>query len=245
MHAEQIADGVASAVSHPITVQVINQGPGVWGNVATGLITACAAIVAVMLTHRFTLKRERLAAQEKLQREQLFIGAELVYLLERFAQACIYPAEDIGYTDDKGNMTLIHTLPEFDYSTVTGDWRSLPNELIYRLFEFPVNHEEARRSVDAASKNIATYSDLISGRLQMESSRLGLIAIQLSRDLRRLCKMPDDQMSKYEWSTWKVLERINQRCMENLVRKMRIKPNTDDETTNTSTVVTNGAAGEL
>ncbi|WP_162901021.1 hypothetical protein [Erwinia persicina] len=44
MQAEQIAEGVAAAVSHPVTVQVINQGPGIGGNVATGLITAGAAI---------------------------------------------------------------------------------------------------------------------------------------------------------------------------------------------------------
>ncbi|MEJ1269052.1 hypothetical protein WDV93_25330 [Pantoea ananatis] len=39
MQAEEIINGVA----HPVTVQIINQGPGIWGNVATGLITAGAA----------------------------------------------------------------------------------------------------------------------------------------------------------------------------------------------------------
>ncbi len=34
-----VADGLAVAASHPITVQVINQGAGIRGNVATGLIT--------------------------------------------------------------------------------------------------------------------------------------------------------------------------------------------------------------
>jgi len=36
---------------------MVNQGAGIWGNVATDLITAGAAIGAVMLTHRFTLRR--------------------------------------------------------------------------------------------------------------------------------------------------------------------------------------------
>jgi len=57
MQVNDIADRVVGAVSHPVTVQVINQGPGIWGNVLTGLITAGAAIVAVMLTHRFTLRQ--------------------------------------------------------------------------------------------------------------------------------------------------------------------------------------------
>lgn len=59
----------AVGLANPVTVQVINQGPGIWGNVATGLITAGAAIVAVMLTHRFTLRREKQASEENRRRE--------------------------------------------------------------------------------------------------------------------------------------------------------------------------------
>lgn len=44
MLADYIADSLSSVVSHPVTVQVINQGPGIWGSVAAGLITAGAAI---------------------------------------------------------------------------------------------------------------------------------------------------------------------------------------------------------
>ncbi|MHC2598987.1 hypothetical protein ACVLVH_004670 [Kluyvera sp. 1366] len=64
MQADDLANGAIAVASHPITVQVTNQGPGIWGNVATGLITACAAIAAVMLTHRYTLHREKQASQE-------------------------------------------------------------------------------------------------------------------------------------------------------------------------------------
>lgn len=52
---ENVAEGMAAVASHPVTVQVFMQGPGIWGNVATAIITAGAAIAAVMLTHRFTL----------------------------------------------------------------------------------------------------------------------------------------------------------------------------------------------
>jgi len=85
MQTEQIADSVAAGVTHPVMVQVINLGPGIWGNVAIGLITAGAAIAAVMLTHRFTLKREKQASEDWLQRERYFIATELVFMLERFA----------------------------------------------------------------------------------------------------------------------------------------------------------------
>lgn len=46
-----VTDAATVAASHPVTIQMINQRPGIWGNVATGFITACAAIGAVRLTH--------------------------------------------------------------------------------------------------------------------------------------------------------------------------------------------------
>ena len=80
-----IADGLAAAATQPITVQVINQGAGIWGNVATGLITAGAAIGAVFLTHLFTVWRENQAAEKKLKQARQFIAIELVFRLEDVA----------------------------------------------------------------------------------------------------------------------------------------------------------------
>ncbi|SHI04021.1 hypothetical protein SAMN05428958_11388 [Pantoea sesami] len=81
---DNMIEGLANAAAHPVTVQVINKGPGIWGNVATGFITAGAAIVAVMLTHRYTHRREKQAAVQQLKREQLFRGQfgyrELLYV---------------------------------------------------------------------------------------------------------------------------------------------------------------------
>ncbi|MEN4610440.1 hypothetical protein ABEH06_24570 [Pantoea agglomerans] len=64
MQADNLTDGIAAALSHPVTVQVVNQGPGIRGNVATGFITEGVALIALMLTHQFTLHREKLAADK-------------------------------------------------------------------------------------------------------------------------------------------------------------------------------------
>ena len=46
MISEKLIDcGLDSAASHPLTVKVIDYGPGIWGNMTTGLITAGAAIL--------------------------------------------------------------------------------------------------------------------------------------------------------------------------------------------------------
>jgi hypothetical protein len=211
--------GIIAAASHPVTVQVINQGPGIWGNIATGLITAGAAIAAVLLTHRFTLRREKLASEDKLQRERYFIATELVFLLERLAQQCVLSASESGDYDDRGHIMLEHYLPEIDYSGVTGDWRSLPHALMYRISELPVLREEGRKSVGSAFENDTPFdgSDGIH-ELNNQSCRLGLRAIRISRELRRTCGMPDDGLSAHHWSAWRVLSAVRARIIDTDLR---------------------------
>lgn len=233
-----LTDAAVNSVANPMTIQVVNQGPGIWGNVVTGLITGLLTggitLTGIWLTHRFTLKREKLAAADKLGKERYFISTELVFLLVRFAQACIEPAQEVSHLDEEGRIITLHEFPQFDYSTVTGDWRALPDELIYKLSEFSVEHEEARRSVSLAEKTIASANNIFYGELQTQCSYLGVSAITLSRELRKLCGMPEDELSKYTWSAWTVLDGIYQNCLRNFVRDMYKKRRTDDQTSDTS-----------
>lgn len=223
MQAEEIVNGVAAAVSHPVTVKVINQGPGIWGNVATGFITAGAAIGAVMLTHRFTLKREKAAAEGKQTRERYFIGTELVFMLERFSQRCVAAAYESGYYDhETGYIQVTHDLPDIGYSSITGDWRSLPQDLMYRLIQIPVLQEEARKSVAAAFNNDSPWDgDDGLYELNKQSCLLGLRAIRLSRELRRLCAMPEDELSVQPWSAWRTLSIVRARIIDTDLRHAR------------------------
>lgn len=65
-------ESIVAATSHPVSVQLINQGAGIWGNVATGLITGLLTggitLTGIWLTHYFTLKRERQASEDKMKR---------------------------------------------------------------------------------------------------------------------------------------------------------------------------------
>jgi hypothetical protein len=203
MQAGQTAEGVAAALSHPVTVQVINQGPGIWGNVATGLITAGAAIAAVMLTNRFTLKRERQASEDKLQRERYFIATELVFLLELFAESCASVARDNGLEHEHA-FAPTFPRPELDYSVITGDWRILPVRLMYQLRELPVLKSESDRTIDAADYTGPDYDAFFEAR-QYEYTRLGLKAIILARRLRKLAGFPDSRLNTTPWSAQRVL----------------------------------------
>lgn len=206
MQSGDILNGAAAAASHPLTVQVINQGPGIWGNVATGLITAGAAIAAVMLTHRFTLRREKLASEDKQHKERYFIATELVFLLEKIGEDCVPPATDYGEAEDEYGLAIPGSrIPDISFSGITGDWRSLPPLIMYRLRELEKMSAESRSALIAAHEDDAAphYVEYFFRRRQWSVS-LGLRAFLLAARLRKLCRMPSVKTA----NNWSAPERL-------------------------------------
>lgn len=189
-------------------------GISVWIPAITALAGIGGALGSQWLSHHFATSRERRASEDKLARERYFIATELVFLLERLAQQCVLSATESGDYDDRGHIMLEHYLPEIDYSGVTGDWRSLPHALMYRISELPVLREEGRKSVGSAFENDTPFdgSDGIH-ELNSQSCRLGLRAIRISRELRQICGMPDDGLSAHHWSAWRVLSAVRARLI--------------------------------
>lgn len=201
--ADDLTSGAIGVISHPLTVQVINQGPGIWGNVATGLITAGAAIAAVMLTHRFTLKREKQASEEKRVREHHFIATELILMLERYAEQCARVAND----DGKPNRERQHeyepvtALPELNLSAITGDWRVLKPLHMFRIRELPLLQDEADRAIEAEWENFdPPYHTPYFKERQYQYARMGLRSVILAVRLRREAALPVTRLADHAWS---------------------------------------------
>lgn len=203
IQADNISNGVAGAVSHPLTVQIINQGPGIWGNVATGLITAGAAIAAVMLTHRYTLKREKQAAQDKRQQELHFIATELIFMLERYAEQCARVATDDGKPNRERQQEYepVTALPELNLSAITGDWRVLEPLHMFRIRELPVLQDEADRAIEAEWENFdPPYHTPYFKERQYQYARMGLRSVILAVRLRREAALPITRLADHAWS---------------------------------------------
>lgn len=186
---EQMTGGVASALTHPVLVKVINEGPGIWGSAATGLITAGAAIAAVMLTHRFTLKREKQASEGKLQRERYFIATELVLMLEKFAADCSDVV--VNGVDMEGRLFpgVSVSSPEISYSGIEGDWRAIPEKLLYRIRELPVLCANAEALIRYVQEMTGSVRGTFECR-QYQYARIGLFALIIAAKLRRECGLP-------------------------------------------------------
>jgi hypothetical protein len=58
MQIEAMASGAAGAVSHPLTAQVINKGPGIWGNMVAGLMTGVIAFAGMVPAARAARREE-------------------------------------------------------------------------------------------------------------------------------------------------------------------------------------------
>lgn len=200
----------------------MSDGISVWVPVISASAGILGALGSQWLSHIFITRREKRASEEKQNRERYFIATELVFLLERFAQRCVLSAYEPGDYDENGYIRIDHTLPDIDYAGVAGDWRSLPSELMYRLSQIPVLRDEACRSVASALFNEIPYDGAGAlHELNSQSCRLGLRAIRVSRDLRRVCVMPDDNLSAYSWSTWRALSVVRGGIIEKELRLRR------------------------
>jgi hypothetical protein len=219
-------NNMIDATAHPVAVQVINQGPGIWGNVATGFITAGAAILAVILTHRYTQRRERQTEEQKRKQERLFIATELIFMLEQYAEDCARVAADNGGKGD-GTGTLPERVPMVGYpaplnfDNVAGDWRSLPATRMYQIRGLPLRQAEAQRAIEYAQEhdNSAEYSAFFGAR-QYEFALLGIKAINQARLLRKLCGLPAARLNSAEWSAQTVMMKVWKREREALFERI-------------------------
>lgn len=155
-----------------------------------GVSSISAALGGVSLTHHYTRKREERAAAAKLESERLYISTGLVFLLERFAQRCAPAATAAVEYDQDGRGETEFLLPEIDYSSVSGNWRSLPSGLMYRLSELSVLSHEAVVCVDNEFVEDTPYGGAGEYSLHKNAAMLGVKALRLSRELRMLCGLP-------------------------------------------------------
>jgi len=204
-------------------VKVVKDSASLWPQIITAVSSISAAMGAVCLTHHFTHKREERAAAAKRDSERLYIATELVFMLERFAQRCLPAAQDKGERDDEARFNANFQIPELSFSSVSGDWRSLPAELLYYVQQLEVLREEAVSIVSSAFFESSPYDDDGIIELNNQASRLGIRAIRLSRQLRRLCSMPDDRLEERRWSLWPQLCIASGSALERVIMYARIR----------------------
>lgn len=204
----------------------------VWVPLLSGLggvvISGAVSFFLARQNHHYTLDREEKAAdkrqlqaqqfeEDKRHKELTYISTELIILLEQYAEDCAAVAVDDGELVCEPNRQA-ERVPKssypvpLNYETVTGDWRSLPPVLMFRIRELPLLRTNAMGSIEDGWVNSTPpdHSELFRAR-QYEFSRLGLKAIHLSRLLRRECGLPSSRLNASSWSAQPVMLRVLRR----------------------------------
>ena len=84
------------------------------------------------------------------------------------------------------------------------------------------------RSLAAFDNDSPYEGDEGISELNRQSCRLGIRAIRLSRELRRICAMPEDELSAHHWSAWRSLSNQRARIIEAELRYGRGRHRTID-----------------
>lgn len=202
-----------------------------------GILAFCAALVVNKINHKYALERETLTAKErqrqeqllaedKRQKELLFIATELVFLLEDFAEKCALVAADNGEMNQEGITVAIESPPDLVLTPVTGDWRAVPAKLMYSIRELPVLITEAGKYVSSAYENDwpPDYSRSFWER-QYQYSRLGLKAAFAAIRLRKIAGLPPTRLDITDWSIlpmlWRLWKQERQRRTREYIQRQR------------------------
>lgn len=189
-------------------VKVVKDSASLWPQIITAVSSIGAALGGVGLTHHFTRSREERAEAAKLESERQYIGTELVFLLEKFAESCADVAADTGEENNAPQPLREPTVdyPELNYQDVTGDWKVLHPRLMYRIRELPVLQSEARKAInyikeaDGHDDNREYFRER-----RYQYARLGLRTIIQVKRLRKMAGFPETHLAATIWSAQPVL----------------------------------------
>ncbi|MGE6304563.1 hypothetical protein [Serratia liquefaciens] len=187
-------------------VKIVKDSAGLWPQIITAVASIGGVLSGVSLTHHYTRKREEAAAERKMAAERYFIATELVFKLEDYAEMCAEVSQDDGRRDEGDEYRPTVSVYSLEFDDVTGDWRTLPPPVMYRVREMIVLQAEARGSinfhydVDTSSRHDTFYRER-----KYQYAHLGLRALLLAKRLRKLTGMPSSRLDKYHWSAQQTL----------------------------------------
>lgn len=197
-------------------VKVVKDCVSLWPQIITAVSSAGAAFGGVWYGQWRITQREKDAAAAKLASERLFIGTELICLLEHFADQC---SDVVCDTEpDKENWS-VKDLPLLSLEGIEGDWRSLPAEMLFRLRNLPALNREARYVIESVFRYESPPDVTECARYQY--ARLGLNVLLMAWRLRRVCDLPPPREGDLCQRNGAILWRNRRALWRNRVKRQR------------------------
>jgi hypothetical protein len=146
-----------------------------------------------------TLLKESVAAKKSKAAETYYLAIIVTSSIEQFIVGCREVVSDNGIEDQDGYTYYNSKPPSFTPLELDVDWKILPQHLLYNLLNLPQLVHEANLYISAVSDYAATppdFSEFYEARATKYAA-LGLLAIQMSEQLRELGGLPKRKVE--EW----------------------------------------------
>jgi hypothetical protein len=168
------------------------------------MVTAIFGIIGVVLGSFLTLLKEWLFQCRTNKKELEYLSIRVSCMLDKFIAGCTDVVHDDGsshgqYGPDGCAKIQVET-PNFDPETIKVEWKSLPAKLMYKILSFPNEVETANQIIRSTFEYAASPPDYGEGfeERQFQYAQLGIKASKLASELRKLSKLHQHEISKWD-----------------------------------------------
>jgi hypothetical protein len=120
------------------------------------------------------------------KRRAVYLAIRVVCLLDEFVDGCISVVNDDGCKHDARA-----TVPDPPSYPGDVDWKSIKPSLMYKILSLPTEIELAKRTIMGADSFSWDEDFFDLTERQYQYARMGLVAIELARQLRKTYDIPD------------------------------------------------------
>ena len=156
-----------------------------------------------------------------------YLSIRVVSIFDHFVAGCIEVCRDDGLAhysrDEHGCKVPQVDTPKLELSAIDVDWKSLPSSLMYEILNFPTLVDNANSYISSIVEFVAgppDYEEFFEGRAE-KFSELGLRAMEISTNLRKLCNLPDPIENEEGWSRKELLNRYKSEAIKSIERRNR------------------------
>ena len=163
---------------------------------------AIYGLIGVLLGAFLTAINEILKEKREKKKKAEFLAIRLTIIFEDFIQSCVEVVNDdgsMGGPSNDGCKYISAKAPEINFQTLDVEWQCLPFDLLYEILHFPALLKEANRKISEEFdiSGAPDYEEGFEAR-QYQFSRLGLLAVQISKKLRSEFKMPEKHYEDFD-----------------------------------------------
>jgi hypothetical protein len=166
-------------------------------------------VLGAVLTTFLTLFKDWWMASQIRKKQANYLAIRVVCVLDQYIESCAHVArEDDEYIgrDQKGHFVSDIKDPEKPTYPDDIDWRSIKQDLMYRILSFPNEIDSAHQAI-FKEWEFGDDWDAFYER-QYQFARLGLTAARITDELRQEYAIPRRALS--EWSLIETLRSVKQ-----------------------------------